>query len=310
MNIVVTGATSFVGTGAVKELLKRGHHVYAVLRVNSGKSEKLFEKGKQPVNLTILEEDISSLINLPFKIKEPCDVFLHMAWRGAGSDSRKNEEIQMDSVQDAMDAVKAAKALGCGRFLFTGSQAEYGIHDTFMTEESECRPTSPYGQAKLEVLKEAKMLCGELGMDYGHARIFSTYGPGDHPWSLLSTCMKVFGEGGMMELSDCTQKWNFLYIEDAGCALADLVEYEGNLTEQGSVFNLAGPMEETRPLRDFVEQLYILCGSRGTMNYGVHPANAEGVVNLIPDISKLERVTGWSPKIRFEQGIRKILRNL
>ena len=32
MKIVVTGATSFVGLGAVRELLHRGHQVYAVLR--------------------------------------------------------------------------------------------------------------------------------------------------------------------------------------------------------------------------------------------------------------------------------------
>ena len=36
MKIVVTGATSFVGLGAVRELLHRGHQVYAVLRDESG----------------------------------------------------------------------------------------------------------------------------------------------------------------------------------------------------------------------------------------------------------------------------------
>ena len=37
MKIVVTGATSFVGLGAVRELLHRGHQVYAVLREHSTK---------------------------------------------------------------------------------------------------------------------------------------------------------------------------------------------------------------------------------------------------------------------------------
>lgn len=46
MNIVVTGATSFVGTGAVKELLDRGHCVLLFSertpqrRTNSCKMEK------------------------------------------------------------------------------------------------------------------------------------------------------------------------------------------------------------------------------------------------------------------------------
>lgn len=310
MNIVVTGATSFVGTGAVKELLKRGHHVYAVLRRNSSRLERLLEDNKLPPNLTILEEDLGTLSNLIPRITERCDVFLHMGWRGAGSDSRTNEKVQKESETDALAAVRTAKELGCRRFLFTGSQAEYGIHDSLMTEDTDCYPTSPYGAAKLAVRYRGEELCRNLFMDYGHARIFSTYGPGDHPWSLISASIRTFLEERAMELSDCTQKWNFMYIEDAGRALADLAEYQGELLEHGCVYNLAGPMDETRELRKFVEVIYELCGRRGDLKYGVHPPNAEGTVNLIPDISKMERVVGWVPKVSFEQGILNILRKL
>ncbi len=113
-----------------------------------------------------------------------------------------------------------------------------------------------------------------------------------------------------MELSDCTQMWNFLYIEDAGRALAGLAEYEGSLLEHGCVYNLAGPMEETRSLRGFVEEIYRLCENRGSFEYGLRQPNAEGVVNLIPDIGKMKKVTGWTPEIHFEQGILNILRKL
>ena len=181
MKIVVTGATSFVGLGAVRELLHRGHQVYAVLREHSTKADLLRENGKFPQGLTILEEDLGSLSKLPERIPGGCDVFLHMGWRGAGSDSRKNESVQEESVQDALNAVRVAKVLGCRRFLFTGSQAEYGVKSELTDEETVCEPTSPYGRAKLAVRQRAEVLCRELGLDYGHARIFSTYGPGDHP---------------------------------------------------------------------------------------------------------------------------------
>ena len=101
MKIVVTGATSFVGLGAVRELLHRGHQVYAVLREHSTKADLLRENGKFPQGLTILEEDLGKLSKLPERIPGGCDVFLHMGWRGAGSDSRKNESVQEESVQDA-----------------------------------------------------------------------------------------------------------------------------------------------------------------------------------------------------------------
>ena len=35
MNLVVTGATSFLGVGLIQELLRQGHQVYAIVRPHS-----------------------------------------------------------------------------------------------------------------------------------------------------------------------------------------------------------------------------------------------------------------------------------
>ena len=307
MKIVATGATSFVGSGAVKALLERGHKVYAVLRKGSSKADRLLINGAMPENLVILEEDLGSLERLAEQIPEPCDVFLHMGWKGAGSDSRSAAAIQEENAKDSLNAVQAAKALGCRRFVFTGSQAEYGVHDALMNEETECRPTSPYGESKLKVRIEAEALCRKLSIDYGHARIFSTYGIGDHPWSLLSTCVNTFLSGGVMEMGACTQDWNFMYIDDAGRAVAMLCEYQKSLMEQGCVYNLGGPMDETGPLKHFVETVYEMCGRKGSCVYGVRKPNAEGVVNLIPDLTKMKRVIGWEPRVRFRDGMARVI---
>ena len=310
MKIVATGATSFVGSGAVKALLERGHKVYAVLRKGSSKADRLLINGAMPENLVILEEDLGSLERLAEQIPEPCDVFLHMGWKGAGSDSRSAAAIQEENAKESLNAVQAAKALGCRRFVFTGSQAEYGVHDALMNEETGCRPTSPYGEAKLKVRIEAEALCRKLSMDYGHARIFSTYGIGDHPWSLLSTCVNTFLSGGVMEMGACTQDWNFMYIDDAGRAVAMLCEYQKSLMEQGCVYNLGGPMDETGPLKHFVETVYEMCGRKGSCVYGVRKPNAEGVVNLIPDLTKMKRVIGWEPRVRFRDGMARVIESV
>ena len=33
----------------------------------------------------------------------------------------------------------------------------------------------------------------------------------------------------------------------------------------------------------------------------------QGIVNLIPDIRKMERVVGWKPQVYFEEGMKRIL---
>ena len=172
---------------------------------------------------------------------------------------------------------------------------------------TECAPRSLYGEAKLRMRYEGERLCKELGLSYIHARIFSVYGPGDHPWTLVESCLDAFTNDREMRLGGCTQKWNFLYITDLARAVCDLAETKEETfqTLKSPVFNLAG--NDTRVLREFVEEIHELCQGRGTCVYAVRAENAEGAVNLIPDIRKICRVTGWKPETDFKTGIIKTL---
>lgn len=305
MNVVVTGATSFVGASTINALLDKGDTVYAVVRPNSATRKNLPKE--EPGRLHIIENDLRQMEQLPDKIGETCGSFLHFGWGGSGSDSRKDEALQKRNVECSLAAVDAARALGCRRVVFSGSQAEYGLHQTTMAEDAPCAPCSAYGEAKLLVGKLAREACERYGMDYAHTRIFSVYGPGDHPWSLVSSCIRAFTAGENVELGDCLAKWNFLYIDDLGRAMVSLVHAQNQLTASGCIYNLAGSPEETKSLKYFVETMYELCGKKGSFQYGVRPPNAEGQINLIPDISRMERVTGWVPTVTFSQGITKLL---
>lgn len=310
MRFVITGATSFVGGAVVREALLRGHQVTAVVRPSSKKLDVITKENEQALlngRLLILENDLGQPERLVETVKGGCDVFLHFGWGGSGSDSRVMEALQEKNLENSLNTVRAAKRLGCSRFLFTGSQAEYGMHQGLITEESECSPRSFYGKSKLKMRIQGDALCKELGMEYVHGRIFSAYGPGDHPWTLVESCVKGFLKGEEISLGACRQQWNFIYISDLAAALCALAEAPGErFSELASpVFNLAG--EETRPLKEFVEEIHRLCGGSGTPRYGARPENAEGPVNLNPDITKIKDVTGWSPKLDFHAGIQNVI---
>ena len=269
MEIVITGGTSFIGLAVTEELLKEGNRVWTAVRPGSPNRGRLPEHE----NLIPVEARLSDMDRLPELLEEagwgkpsalkagslPAGgqdgpVFLHMAWDGVGSAGRSDRLVQEENIRCSLEAVKAAARLGCCRFLFSGSQAEYGICRERTGEDHPCAPVSEYGKAKLEFGRQAKELCCRLGMDYVHTRIFSVYGPGDHPWSLVSSCLRTFSQGGHMELGECTQHWNFLYIEDMARAMAALLGAPG-LT--AGVYNIAG--EDTRVLREFVEQMHRIC---------------------------------------------------
>ena len=311
--IIMTGVTSFVGAAAARELLGRGYQVFGILRPgskNRGPLERSLKEFLDRGQLILLENDLSAPGRLPLLLSgklSPGGIFCHFGWGGSGSGARNNESLQRSNLRFSLETLEAAKEMGCGRFLFSGSQAEYGLHTDLITEESACAPRSAYGEAKLAMREEGEALARRLGITYLHGRIFSVYGPGDHPWTLVETCLDACLKGQEFRMGACTQLWNFLYIDDlasAAAALAELKESEiGKL--ESPVFNLAG--EETKPLRDFVEEINRICGGRGRLIYHARPENAEGLVNLAPSIEKLKTASGWRPRTDFQEGIRRLM---
>ncbi len=306
MNAVVTGATSFLGRALVDRLLEDGNNVFAVVRPGSKNRSSLKSERS---GLMIIERELEELHELDQVITEPCQAFYHFGWDGSGSENRLKREVQQKNVKDSLRALEGARRLGCSRFLFSGSQAEYGIHKDAMAEDTECSPISEYGKAKLEFLNRAVEQTndwkrqGVADVDYIHARIFSVYGPGDHPWSLVESCLRTFSSGEYISLGECTQMWNFLYLDDCIRALRLLME-----TEKGSVsgiYNVAGPVEENRRLREYIRAMYEVLGFHGSYSYGRRKPNAEGPANLIPDINRLIAATGFKPSVTFEEGILK-----
>lgn len=300
MRIVLTGATSFIGRAALDILTEEGHQVLAVVRPGSpGRAALEKPAGREGPGVELLDcalADISALKTHP-GLRNGADCWLHLGWEGAGSANRRDARVQHRNIGYTLAALETAAALGCGRFLFSGSQAEYGICRDVMREDMECRPVSEYGKDKLQVCRSASRLADRLGICYIHTRIFSVYGPGDHPWSLVETCLDAFLNGEHIELGACTQQWNYLYIADAAMALAQLLLGKA----APGVYNVAG--EDTRPLKEYIEEIHRLCGKTGTYSYGERPPNAEGVASLRPDISKLKAGTGWESRVDFETGI-------
>ena len=102
------------------------------------------------------------------------------------------------------------------------------------------------------------------------------YGPGDHPWTLVETCLDACLKGQEFRMGACTQLWNFLYIDDLASAAAALAETKRERDREAGKPGVQSRGEETKPLRDFVEEINRICGGRGRLIYHARPENAEG----------------------------------
>lgn len=329
--IIITGITSFIGVETARQLARAGHEVWGLVRPQSTQTERIREL--EALGISLLRLDLDALVSaqaamwaagqehsgknseeagqLQYVMAEgksgqefdgglfpfsSADVWLHLAWGGSGADYRADEDRQALSVAQAKLAYTLAARLGCRRFVFAGSQAEYG------GRHENPSPVSAYGKAKLAF---GRWACRQDAIpQYIHLRIFSVYGRGDHAGTLVMTALKTLLQGGDMVLGACTQQWTYIERRDCAAAICLLCIHEA---AQGGVYDIAGA--DTRPLRSFVEELHRLCGGKGRLCFGLRADNAEGNRDLIADLDPLQSL-GFREQYSFEQGVRELLAEL
>ena len=103
--IVVTGATSMIGSALIRSCLRHGvSRIYAVVRAGSPKLARL----PKDERIVMVECSADAYETLPALIPEKCDVFYHIAWTLTGVSRNEDLLEQAKNVQYTLQALAAA----------------------------------------------------------------------------------------------------------------------------------------------------------------------------------------------------------
>jgi nucleoside-diphosphate-sugar epimerase len=337
MKVIFTGATSALARYCITQLLDDGHEVVAVIRRGSSRKKVLLEQFPQ---LTVVElnlDEFSSPLAVDALEKaRGTQVFYHFAWEGVQTKFSGEVEVQELNIKYTLDTLMlfaklsssarlhahselGSPQLDCPRprFIYAGSQAELGRG--VRTEE----PADAYGIAKLAAGRLGKILAKDLGIDFIHTRIFTTYGPGNRTSALLDYIITSLKEGEDLELTKCEQNWDWLNFSDAAKAFALL----GELSNSDAI---ARSLEETTwqstrnvqvdpdtiyeigsgqsvKLADSVRLIRDLINPNAFINFGAHPYSKDQQgLDFVADVTALTDL-GWKPSIPFDEGIREVI---
>jgi len=216
------------------------------------------------------------------------DCFFHLGWGGVSASERDDCEVQAANITYTLGAVELAAKLGCARFVYAGSQAELNA-------------THAYAISKNAAADLAAIACEQRGIDFIRTRIFSIFGEGDSPNTLISSLISSLQRGEKLPLTKCEQIWDYMYVKDCARALYLL----GELGKVGEIYNIASGV--ARPLHEFVHELRDIIAPNCELGIGEKPYSPNQVMRLCADISPLTRDTGFVPQYSFADAVKGLL---
>ena len=296
---IVTGATGFVGSCLVKDLVSRGVDVYAVVRSEESDIKAL----QQLHNVKIVICSLDKILSLPALVLDrDIEVFYHFAWEGTSGRDRDNIDLQLRNVQATCNAVSVASDIGCLKFVNAGSIMEYEAIQYIPKDGTLPRMGNIYSIAKQTSDFMAKTLAVSLNLNYINTIISNIYGDGEKSERLINTTIKKFLKKEKTSFTHGEQLYDFIYIKDAARAFYLVGERGKPFTS----YYIGNP--KPHPLKDFIQRMRNVINKDIELSFGEVPFQGALLKYDEFDTNKLFEEFGFIQNINFEQGIEKTVK--
>lgn len=303
MKAIVTGASGFVGSRLVAELVKNNYDVVGISRSNL----KLLPNNRQLLlsNSIYLQNSLNNLDDLTKNLSDlgftgpDLDFVFHLAWKGNAQTSDLDVSAQNNNVGFTINSYELANRLRAKRFVFCGSMEEsfaeryteldYKIDDKYNRHVI-------YALAKITARQALKLLYKKSGPDILFGTNSHVMGPGDDKDSFLQVTLSKILQGKDIKMSSGEQ--NFDVINVADCATAYLAIAKYGIT--GSTYWVGSG--KPNKLKNYVEEMNRLF-PRVNIEYGALNYNDVIIKKDVFNIQKLNEDTGFKPYYSFTESV-------
>jgi UDP-glucuronate 4-epimerase len=309
VNILVTGGVGFIGSHVCEHLLDAGHTVCALDDLNDFydpaiKQNTLRELQARAQSFAFVHADITERDELDEVLASMSfDQIIHLAARAGVRPSLEQPALyQRVNVEGTTNLLEAARKRGIKKVTIASSSSVYGINSniTFSEEDPIFRAISPYAASKLACEALGHTYHHVYGMDICMLRFFTVYGPRQRPDLAIHKFAKllqanqpitVFGNGSSSR--------DYTYITDTVAGVIACTEQEFGY----EIINLGE--SETVELNRLIELLETDFKIKADI---IHQPEQPGDVPITyANIEKAQRLLGYHPKTKIEDGIPKFV---
>ena len=304
----MTGGYGLLGSWLVKALVEAGASVTAIQRDQpelSGLTTMGLDTRINAVHGDICTEGLIARALAEYEI----DTVFHLAAQTIVPTANRSPLSTFETnIRGSWLLLEACRLNGVERVIVASSDKAYGPHSELpYREEFALQPRYPYDVSKAAADLLARSYWHTWELPVAVTRFANIYGGGDSNRSRLvpeAVGAALAGRAPVVR-SDGSPERDFLYVEDAVAAYLAIAGALGRGAGLGDAFNAGGG----RPHR-VLDVVRLICELAGT---GVEPeirgaGTPRGEIDRQwVDYGKLHALTGWSPKVPLEDGLRRTI---
>jgi nucleoside-diphosphate-sugar epimerase len=307
--ILVTGASGFIGRFLCRELASRGYDFRAAVRLN-GASFSGFEE--IAVGLIDLETDWSKALN-------SVSVVVHLAARVHVMNDQETDPLsafRKVNVDGTLNLARQAASIGVKRFIYLSSikvNGEFTNNQHAFSHNDAPNPQDAYSQSKAEAEEGLRLLAIESRMEVVIIRPPLVYGPGVKanflrmlkflergiplPFGLINNSRSLVGIDNLVDLIALCIKHpsaanqTFLVSDNQDVSTRELLKKIGAA--------LGRPARLVPVPTELISLCFFLLGRRDL--------SLRLFSSLRVDISKTQKILGWSPPVSLDQGLKRLI---
>ncbi len=298
MKAIITGGAGFIGSHLVDLLVQKKYEVIVIDNFSTGRDSNLLHLKKK---ITIKKANISRIGNWK-SLFLGVDVVFHLAAQADIVPSIKKPKSYFNSnVAGTINILDLCVKNNVKKIVYAASSSCYGIPKYYPTKEtSKLSPEYPYALTKFLGEELVMHWAKVYNLSSVSLRFFNVFGTRSRTSGTYGAVLGVFlkqklSNSPFTVVGNGKQKRDFTYVTDIANAL-----YLASRYKKTNIFNVGSGKPKS------INYLVKLLGGNK-----IHIPKRPGEPDIThANINKIKKELNWKPKVSFETGIKKVLKNI
>lgn len=275
--ILITGSSGFIGRELVKKIPKSD------VILDSNEFEHIDLQNK---------EEVMSL--------DSADLVIHLAGKTPWKEWRWGEYFK-NNVLGTLNVLEYCIQKKIKKMIYVSSYVYGNPKCCPIDENHPVNPHNAYTESKYLGERLCEFYCNMTDLNLIILRPFNIFGESLRDGFMITNLINSVKTGKKLTITNKDSKRDFLYIDDFVDLILKIKDYDFKF----QIFNVGSGVSYS--FEDIIKKIQVMTSKKIELEYN---ENKEIFIDDIKaDISKIKNEIKWEPRIKFDEGLRKIIKS-